>query len=299
MIKKCILFTATMFVLFTSCQKQAKKEDNSKGSVAVLGVKNAKNTIKFEGIYKGVLPCADCEGLEMVISLNENATYAIQSRYLGKGDKIFEQHGTFIWNKEGSVVTFENIENAPNQYAVGKNTLTQLDMEGKKITGNLARNYILTKQADLIETAKSPEIAKPIVNLNNKMEAQTIIKKVNPAVGKFTLAETQWRLIELYGKHIKQKGSKKFILKLNSKDGKFSAYMGCNTFSGNYFMKTSATVSFSNTIATMMICDHMDLERAFSKMLGSGSVAYYVIQENVLQLKNEEKQTLAKFEAAN
>ncbi len=292
------LFLA-VFVLLISCQKQTKKETNVKDSIAVLGTPNAKGTIDFEGIYKGILPCDDCEGLDVTVSLNENATYSIQSKYLGKGDKIFEQHGTFSWNKLGSVVTFDNVENAPNQYAVVKNKLIQLDIDGKLITGSLSKQYILAKQKNTIENNEDREIAKPVVNLNNKMQAQTIIKKVNPAVGKYTLAETKWRLIELNGKHIKQKGSKKFILKLNSKDGKFNAYMGCNSFSGSYFMKTSSSVSFSNTISTMMICDNMDLERAFSKMLGSGSVEFYAIKENVLQLTNDNKQTLAKFEAVN
>src|SRR4051812_48662228 len=103
--KKNTLLILALLALLPGCQKKAEATTDSKDSVAVLGVLNAKNKINYEGMYKGILPCADCEGLEMCISLNENATYSIKSKYLGKGNKIFEQHGTFTWNKLGNIIT--------------------------------------------------------------------------------------------------------------------------------------------------------------------------------------------------
>jgi uncharacterized lipoprotein NlpE involved in copper resistance len=38
------------------------------------------------------------------------------------------------------------VKDSPNRYLVGENTLTQLDMEGNKITGNMADQYVLKKQ---------------------------------------------------------------------------------------------------------------------------------------------------------
>jgi heat shock protein HslJ len=282
-----------LVTLVTACQNQSKTAKQDKVAPLIIGMHNANKTLNFQGTYKGILPCADCEGLEMIICLNENNTYAIQSQYLGKGNKIFEQHGTFTWNKTGSVVIFEGIDNAPNQYAVEKNTLTQLDLEGKLITGNLANKYRLTKQKESPEAATPSNTEKPIINLNNKIVSQTVIKEVNPAVGKVTLAETKWKLTKLYGKRIKHQGAALYFLKLNSKDGRYSAYAGCNTIGGNYVMPSPAAISFSNSIATMMVCDKMDVERRFSKMLGETDS--YSLQDNILQLKKGKKEVLATF----
>ncbi len=293
MYKKTVLVLA-LLALLTGCQKQTKEDHQAKTATQSIGIAHANKLFNYQGSYKGVLPCSDCEGIEMCVTLNENATYAIKSQYLGKGNKIFEQHGTFSWNKSGSIVVFDNIDNAPNQYAVGKNTLTQLDLEGKLITGSTGNHYLLTKQKATIESTATPELEKPVVNLNNKIVSQTVIKQVNPAVGKVTLAETKWKLIQLYGKKVKHRNNTPVCtLKLNSKDGRFSAYAGCNTLGGNYVMPSTAAISFSNSISTMMVCDKMDTERRFSKMLGE--TESYTLQDNILQLKKGKKEVLATF----
>jgi len=119
MLKKTVL-VIILLTLLTGCQQQTKKVYQSKIVPQSIGMAHANTLLNYQGTYKGELPCADCEGLEMYITLNENATYVIKSLYLGKGNKIFEQRGTFAWNKSGSIVIFNNIDNAPNKYAVGK-----------------------------------------------------------------------------------------------------------------------------------------------------------------------------------
>ena len=97
-------------------------------------------------MYKGILPCADCEGVETEIIVNGDLTYVKKTKYLGKEDfKGIDQKGSFTWNKEGSTIILQGINEESNQYIVGENTLTHLDMEGKIITGDLAQNYILKK----------------------------------------------------------------------------------------------------------------------------------------------------------
>ncbi len=300
--KTKLLFYALVFSGFFACQQKETEQKNMKEDSVksqIIDNHSAKNSLDYVGTYKGVLPCADCEGLETTVIINENETYCIKTKYRGKGDKVFEKKGAFTWNKSGNTIILMDMEHAPKFYFVGENTLTQLDMEGKRVTGNLADEYILSKQPvsnSTIEVSQD-ETIQPTVNLNDRIEAKTIIKKGNPAVGKFTLAETKWRLVELNGKPIKQKGKKDYFLKLNSKDGRFTAFAGCNNMSGNYFMKTSMSISFSGVISTMMACPEMDLEQKFSQMLEK--VDNYNIVENRLQLNKARMAPLAKFEAVN
>ncbi|QNK61181.1 copper resistance protein NlpE N-terminal domain-containing protein [Pedobacter sp. PAMC26386] len=118
------------------------KSDTSK----MVDEHNSMNSLDWEGTYKGVVPCADCEGIETTIVLGNELTYSLKTKYLGKSDaKVFEEKGKFSWNKDGQVITLDGIKDAPNKYFVGENTITQLDMEGKNITGDLAAHYILKK----------------------------------------------------------------------------------------------------------------------------------------------------------
>jgi uncharacterized lipoprotein NlpE involved in copper resistance len=215
--KARLLLFILLLSFFISCQKQTDSKAVTQDSIAKVDslqnveAHNAKNSLDYIGTYKGILPCADCEGLETVICINENNTYNIKTKYQGKGDKTFEQKGTFSWNKAGNTIVLDNEERGPNQYFVGENTLTQLDLSGKKITGDLASTYVLAKQPEtkvVIETANE---SKQTVDLNNRIEAQTVIKKVNPAIGKATLAETKWKLITLNGKVVAQKGKKDYF----------------------------------------------------------------------------------------
>jgi copper homeostasis protein (lipoprotein) len=108
---------------------------------------SSQNSLDWSGMYKGVVPCADCEGIETILVLNADQSYLLRTTYLGKPDtKATEKTGSLTWNAEGNTVILGGIENAPNQYFVGENKLIQLDLSGKKITGQLADKYVLVKQ---------------------------------------------------------------------------------------------------------------------------------------------------------
>jgi len=70
---------------------------------------NSRNSIDWEGTYTGVLPCADCEGIETVIKLSKDLTYSMTSKYIGKSSKTFEGKGSFSWSKEGNKIKLGNI----------------------------------------------------------------------------------------------------------------------------------------------------------------------------------------------
>ena len=156
--KHFVLPAIALFFL-ASCQPGAAKESKDStstatDSTAMVGDSSAadkahttQNSLDWSGMYKGVLPCADCEGIETVLLLNADNTYLLQTKYLNKGDApAIEKTGGFTWNTEGNTVILSGIENAPNQYFVAENKIIQLDMAGQKIEGKLAEKYVLVKQ---------------------------------------------------------------------------------------------------------------------------------------------------------
>lgn len=105
----------------------------------------AKNSLDVIGKYKGVLPCADCEGIETTIELKADSTYSRVMKYLGKQDNLFTATGTWTWASE-FVINLGSIKEGPNRYFVAEGKLLQLDMSGKKVSGALADKYELKKQ---------------------------------------------------------------------------------------------------------------------------------------------------------
>lgn len=120
-------------------------------------------------------------------------------------------------------------------------------------------------------------------------------EKVNPAKGKYALAGTTWTLVELRGKAVTNASKKPYTLYLNSKTGKFSTWVGCNSFSGNYLMKDAGLLSFSMVAGTKMACPDMDFENDYIKALDK--VNNYMIEGNKLHLHRGDR-VLALFEAA-
>ncbi|MBE3114694.1 MAG: copper resistance protein NlpE N-terminal domain-containing protein [Actinobacteria bacterium] len=98
------------------------------------------------GTYEGVLPCADCEGIETVLTLNFDSTFTMESTYLGKSDE------PFITSGEWSIDVTQKITLAPSDspdepiyyIIVSDNEIKMLDRMGNEIESQL--NYSLLKQ---------------------------------------------------------------------------------------------------------------------------------------------------------
>ncbi len=102
-------------------------------------------SLDWQGTYLGILPTAGGGGMETKIILSEDYSYTMQTKYLDKEESFFTRKGKFVWDEKGSKITLQNINTAPSQYFVGENMLIQLDMDGNRITGELAEHYILRK----------------------------------------------------------------------------------------------------------------------------------------------------------
>lgn len=137
---KLFIFILT-FVLFFAC----KSDNNKPEEYNPIDIHTSESSLDWAGAYKGILPCADCEGIEIVLELNYDKTYLLQKRYLGIGDEIqIEEKGTFVWDESGQKIQLKN-QKAPNQYKIGEDIIWHLDKNGEIITGDLAVYYILRK----------------------------------------------------------------------------------------------------------------------------------------------------------
>ena len=97
--------------------------------------------------YTGTLPCADCEGINVSLQLNNDSSYIMNSVYKGGRDSSnnhLKETGTWSMHANDTLYLTEN--NHSTKYVKTDTALTQLDGDGKLITGPLADNFILHKK---------------------------------------------------------------------------------------------------------------------------------------------------------
>lgn len=261
-----IILLLCVIIISCSNKEELKSDINGgKEKVSRTDMLTNKNLIDVFGDYSGILPCADCVGIETLITLTKDSKFKRKTKYLGKDEKIFEEEGSFEWNDKLNKIILQDISSGPSIYLVGENHLVQLDMEGNKIIGDLADKYILNKKND---------------------EA-----KIN------SLINTKWILTELRGKPVELKNTnKKIFLMLEGEKNKVHGFAGCNNFNGTYKLEGNGRIKFSENMAmTRMACPDMEIEQVFIKTLTQ--IDTYNLNENKLVLNKSRMAPLARFGA--
>lgn len=278
--KKSLLILGIIAFSLTSCKKEIETETEGTSvdsTIVQVDEHNAKNSLDYIGTYKGFLPCADCEAIETTIALNEDS-YIKETVYKGKSNEVFKETGKYTWNEAGNTITLSGSE-APNQYFVGEGVLFHLDADGKRIEGDLADSYRLSRI----------QISEPVAPVQ-KEEVKT------KEIAKVELKNSKWRLVKLNGKTIQKNTDtkKEFGINFNT-DGRFSAFAGCNNMMGSYKLKEEVSrIEFSKVASTMMACEDMVTEQEFAKVLEM--VDNYNFDGKTLKLNKARMAPLAEFE---
>ncbi|MCK0130488.1 copper resistance protein NlpE N-terminal domain-containing protein [Flavobacteriaceae bacterium F08102] len=252
--KTNILFLCS--ILLISCHTKKNIEDHKIEEI-MIDEHNSMNALDWQGTYTGVLPCADCDGIETILILYKDLHYTMQQRYKGKENIATLTNGTFRWDKKGQIITLDNQK--AQQYFVGEHLLHQLNLSGKKITGKLAQQYILSK-----------EFA--------------------------SITDSHWALVSLYGKTIsfdKIKDTQPYFILKPSEGNLFYGNGGCNPIRGTFEVFEGQRLHFKNIISTKMACMNLPLEERFLTVLKQ--VDNYNIQGDTLTLQKAKMAPLAKF----
>lgn len=133
-----------LFLFTASCNNPAPNTREAAPVGPVTG-DNSATSLDWFGVYRGVLPCADCQGIDMEITLNKDLTYTRTTNHLGKG-KGMEEKGSFAWDSTGNQITLGGSSGAFIRYRVGENNLLALDTLGQRFTRTSGVNYMLKKK---------------------------------------------------------------------------------------------------------------------------------------------------------
>jgi copper homeostasis protein (lipoprotein) len=226
-IQKNLFFIAIVAITFPSC---INNQGNNSKQIQKTDIHSAQNSIDWEGTYSGVLPCADCEGIETELKLDSNLTYVLISQYLGVVNVMPDTlKGKFYW--QGNIIKLNGIQKneRPNSFKVEENQVRHLDMGDNVIKGSLEQKYILIK------------------NGNKSVE------------------DRKWQLIEINGKSVKGSAETHYLI-FHSKEGNIEAKANCNVLLRNYKIRNNSQLEIGQGISTLMACPD-NLEQDFLKVL--------------------------------
>ena len=250
-------------ILLLSCQTQntATSDQENEEMKNPDAAHTSQNALDWDGVYRGVLPCADCEGIQTTIELKQDLSFKTKTIYLGKSDSVYEANGKISWNEKGNTVTLTPSDKGQaTQYFVGEGVLTQLDKQGNKITSHDATRYLLSKS-------------------------------------QYEILEKYWTLVELNGRGVAMDST--FIREphiiFKSDGSRIIGNGGCNGFSGEYQIESLNRITMSKILSTRMACPKMDLEGEFLDVLQKAD--NFNIAGDSLTLNKARMAPLARFKA--
>lgn len=135
MVKKAIVTAMAVISLFTlmGC--------NNRAEVDTLSPAQAAELKPMPQSWRGVLPCADCEGIETSLFLEKDGTWVMNERYLGAREEpsSFASYGT--WARTADKLVLTDSKGEKSYYRAKGDALEMLDREGNPIESQF--NYTL------------------------------------------------------------------------------------------------------------------------------------------------------------
>lgn len=191
----------------------------------------AQNSLDWKGTYSGVLPCADCSGIDTELTLNDS-TFVLISQYMSDENLAPDTiTGSFVWEENNVRLSGLAKAGGSELFKVEENRVRLLDLEGNTVTGELENNYILTKNGN------------PLVE--NK----------------------RWKLVELYQQPVTGSAETTYII-FHSAENRVEAKANCNSISMGYKIQHEFRITFQAGLMTLMACPDDNLEQKFLEMLG-------------------------------
>lgn len=265
-----LLLFAIFLMLFSACdfsdEHRAPDDDNMVPESVDKRVDHehtSRNVLDWSGVYRGTMPCADCDGIRTEVILIEGDRFMMKQQYLGKEDSVYTTKGNISWDVDGARITLKPADGSDSlRLLVGERRLFKLDDAGRRVTGELAENYILT-DAEFNQTL----------------------------YGKY------WRLEELFGDDIdhKNQGRREPHLILKQQDRRVTGSTGCNTLTGTYTIVEPNDIAFDSLITTKVACPDAIYESRFIEMLEQ--VETYMLSGDTLALHSASEEEIARFTA--
>ncbi|HEX3435605.1 MAG TPA: copper resistance protein NlpE N-terminal domain-containing protein [Pseudacidobacterium sp.] len=100
-------------------------------SEPIATLHTSQNSLDWAGVYEGVLPCADCPGIRIRLTLNPDGTFERVMQYLDRQVPAETAKGRFTWQASGNAITLDEHADG-QQYSVGEGRLSLLYRDNRR-----------------------------------------------------------------------------------------------------------------------------------------------------------------------
>jgi len=204
----------------------------------------SRNSLDWAGVYEGVLPCADCPGIQTRLTIGSDGTFERQTRYLDRETLPRTERGQFTWHASGNAISLD-ANGGGQQYAVGEGRLIQLNRDGTRPDPQ-APNRVLTRVYG--QPAAGGSLSQILENHRWTLVSATDAgNRRNDAL--FPVADHPF-VFNFSGAGLNAKGS-------------------CNSLRGSYQIDAAGQLNVGRMAATMMACEpaSMKADAALSALL--------------------------------
>ena len=210
---------------------------------APVDAHTSRNALDWAGVYEGVLPCADCPGIQTRLTLGSDGTFERQTRYLDRETTPRSERGRFSWHASGNAITLD-ANGDGQQYAVGEGRLIQLNRDGTRPDPQ-ASSRVLTRVADQTSNASLGQI----------------------------LEDHRWTLVSATDAQNRRNDTlfpapdRPFVFGFSSSG--INVKGNCNSMRGSYRIDAAGQLNVGRMAATMMACEpaSMKADAALSALL--------------------------------
>lgn len=147
-----VLWVAAGVVFFPGCAPESAPSDGDPGSTDTA----APAALEAPATFRGTIPCADCPGIDLTVTLFPDGTYRLRRVYLERGPDA-TWHDLGRWSDDGDGrLALRGGGDAPQWFArFAWDSLRVLDGEGRAITSGLPFGLARTNDVDLVEDVQS------------------------------------------------------------------------------------------------------------------------------------------------
>jgi len=108
--------------------------------------KDQTESQKYHGVFYGVLPCKDCVGTKVTLSLKNRNNYLLVTQPAKNSAREYFEKGKYNWDEKSKIVTLSpRKKSVTRKYQINKNnTITELSSKGIPLKANQKNtSYVL------------------------------------------------------------------------------------------------------------------------------------------------------------
>jgi len=231
--------------LLSACMP--RREGAEAATAQPADVHTSRDSLDWAGVYEGVLPCADCPGIETRLTLERDGSYVISTRYLDRQHSPLIARGQFTWHAGGNAISLD-AKGGGQQYAVGEGRLVLLNRDGTQQVPPSPNRVLTLMPSGVASTPAGPGLVRTLEAHRWSLDFATDgqgrrIEAVSPGPGRQFV-------FGFYGARLHVQG-------------------GCNQLGGSYLIDAEGRMTVSRMAATMMACEpaKMQADAALSDLL--------------------------------